>query len=214
MSGADGWRHSPQVLEVSDHGRGLGKPSLAAGLGWAGRSEGESRARLHAHIRRGNASKRGRLGDGHGMVSKDEWRATRLKYIREHKEPSDQQRLLLDLVDQPSRTAAEERDLAALWTAEKAAEKHQLAQIKAGNMVTGRKDAASKARNHKMFQAAGLMGLAGLLDTKTGELARKPAALLGALLGLAEVDDPRRWEAWESKGAPLLAERSKKGSRK
>jgi hypothetical protein len=148
------------------------------------------------------------------MVSKDEWRATRLKYIRELKEPSDQQRLLIDLLDQPSRTAAEERDLAALWTAEKTAEKHQLAQIKAANIVTGRKDAASKARDHKMFQAAGLMGLAGLLDTKTGELARKPAALLGALLGLAEVDDPRRWEAWESKGAPLLAERSKKGGRK
>jgi len=44
-----------------------------------------------------------------------------------------------------------------------------------------------------MFQAAGLMGLAGLLDTKTGELARKRAALLGALLGLAQVEDPQQW---------------------
>ncbi|AUB80357.1 hypothetical protein [Candidatus Thiodictyon syntrophicum] len=66
-----------------------------------------------------------------------------------------------------------------------------------------------------MFQAAGLLGLAGLLDTKTGELARKPAALLGALLGLAQVEDPRRWEEWEIKGASLLAERqAKKGGRK
>jgi Conjugal transfer protein TraD len=148
------------------------------------------------------------------MVSKDEWRATRLKHIRGLTAPSDQQRLLLDLADQPTLTAAEDRDLAALWTAEKSAEKHQLAQVKAAKIVTGRKDAASKARDHKMFQAAGLMGLAGLLDTKTGELSRKPAALLGALLGLAEVDDPRRWEAWESKGALMLAERAKNDHRK
>ena len=58
------------------------------------------------------------------MVSKDEWRATRLKYIRELKEPSDQQRLLFDLSDQATRTAIDERDLAAQWTAEKTAEKH------------------------------------------------------------------------------------------
>ena len=80
--------------------------------------------------------------------------------------------------------------------------------------MIGRNDAASKARDHKIYQAAGLMGLVGLLASKTRELVRKPAALLGALLGLAEVDDPRRWEAWESKGANLLAERSNKGSRK
>jgi hypothetical protein len=43
----------------------------------------------------------------------------------------------------------------------------------------------------------------------------KADALLGALLGLAEVQEPRRWEAWAVKGAALFAERqAKKGSRK
>lgn len=149
------------------------------------------------------------------MAKKNDWQTERLTYIRGLKQPSDQQRLLLDLLDQPTRTAAEERDLVALWTAEKTAERHQLAQTKAAAVVTDRQEAARKARNHKMYQAAGLLGLAGLLDIKTGELARKPAALLGALLGLSQVEDPRRWEEWELKGAPLLAERqAKKGGRK
>jgi hypothetical protein len=58
------------------------------------------------------------------------------------------------------------------------------------------------------------MTMAGLL-AKDGTMKQPADALLGALLGLSEVQDPRRWEAWAVKGAALIAERqAKKGSRK
>ncbi len=65
---------------------------------------------------------------------------------------------------------------------------------------------ARKARNHELYQAAGLMILAGLVDTKTGKPTRDTAELLGALVWLATIEpDEERQAAWRERGSDLLA---------
>ena len=61
------------------------------------------------------------------------------------------------------------------------------------------------ARTHELCNAAVLLILAGLVDTKTGKPAIDKGELLGALLGLAKVtaEDPRRLE-WKRAGDALL----------
>ena len=63
-----------------------------------------------------------------------------------------------------------------------------------------------KERTRNMINAAGLMGLAGLLDKKTGRPLTSPALLLGALVELAN-RNPTDLEkqSWEQSGAALLA---------
>ncbi|WP_370599187.1 conjugal transfer protein TraD (plasmid) [Plesiomonas shigelloides] len=57
-----------------------------------------------------------------------------------------------------------------------------------------------------MYQSAGLLILAGLVDTKTGKPNRDKGELLGALISLAESDVPdEKRAAWKSKGDALLA---------
>ena len=68
------------------------------------------------------------------------------------------------------------------------------------------------ARTHELCNSAGLLILAGLVDTKTGQPAIDKGELLGAVLGLAKVpaEDPRRKE-WKRAGdSLLLAEQSAK----
>jgi len=69
------------------------------------------------------------------------------------------------------------------------------------------KKAERKARDHELFNAAGLLILAGLVDTKTGKPTIDKNELLGALAGLAKVpeSDQRRTE-WKKAGAVILAE--------
>ncbi|MQT78371.1 conjugal transfer protein TraD, partial [Pseudomonas helleri] len=57
-----------------------------------------------------------------------------------------------------------------------------------------------------LYQSAGLLILAGLVDTKTGKPTIDRGELLGALLGLAKVpaDDPRRGD-WKRAGDALLS---------
>lgn len=68
-------------------------------------------------------------------------------------------------------------------------------------------EAERKARDREMYQAAGLLSLAGLVDKKTGKPMINRGELLGALLGLAKVpqDDPRRTD-WKRAGDALLVE--------
>ena len=68
-----------------------------------------------------------------------------------------------------------------------------------------------KARDHELYQSAGLLILAGLVDTTTGKPTRDRGELLGALVSLAEaqVDDAKR-AAWKAKGDALLAERARR----
>ena len=135
----------------------------------------------------------------------------RVAYIRGLKSPNDHQRLLLLLNDKKDATDDDRRKLVALIRAEKAAEKAQRAKASVAKIVNAEKQAERKNRDHQLYQSAGLLILAGLVDTKTGKPTLDRGELLGALLGLAKVpsDDARRSD-WKRAGDALLAERERK----
>lgn len=137
----------------------------------------------------------------------DDWLTTRTAYLKGLKSPNDQQRLLLVLAEKTDRTATDDRNLAALIRAEKAAERAQKARAGAARIINADKEKERVARNHEMYQAAGLLGLAGLVDTKTGKPTLDRGELLGAFLSLAKVpaDDSRRAD-WKRAGDALLAQ--------
>ena len=141
----------------------------------------------------------------------DKWLADRVAYIRGLKSPNDHQRLLLLLNDKKGATNDDLRKLVALVKAEKAAEKAQRAKASVAKIVNAEKLAERKNRDHQLYQSAGLLILAGLVDTKTGKPTLDRGELLGALLGLAKVpsDDARRSD-WKRAGDALLAERERK----
>lgn len=143
------------------------------------------------------------------MTEHDDWLAARLAYLRGLKAPSEQQRMLLMLADKPDRTPEDDRKMAALIRAERAAERAQKARAAAARIIDAEKAAKRKARDHELYQSAGLLILAGLVDTETGKPTRDRGELLGALLSLAEaqVDDETR-AAWKRRGDTLMAERS------
>jgi len=135
-----------------------------------------------------------------------EWLPERLEYIRGLKNPSEQQRLLLILADKPNRSPDDERKLAALKRAEKAAQRAQKARADAARIVGAEKVKANKARTHELCESAGLMGLAGLVDKTTGKPTRDRGELLGALLDLAKIDESEKRAAWKHTGDALLAQ--------
>jgi len=137
-----------------------------------------------------------------------EWLEDRVAYIRGLKSPNDHQRLLLLLNDKKDATDDDRRKLVALIRAEKAAEKAQRAKASVAKIVNAEKQAERKNRDHQLYQSAGLLILAGLVDTKTGNPTLDRGELLGALLGLAKIpaDDPRRGD-WKRAGDALLADK-------
>jgi CTP:molybdopterin cytidylyltransferase MocA len=144
------------------------------------------------------------------MTTESDWLKDKISYIKGLKSPSEQQRLLVLLADMPVRDANDQKKLAAIIRAEKAAERAAKARTAATALIQAEKRAAAaaerKARTHELCQSAGLLGLVGLVDTKTGKPTINRAELLGALMGLASVpaDDPRR-QQWRQAGAGLLA---------
>ena len=138
----------------------------------------------------------------------DKWLEDRVAYIRGLKSPNDHQRLLLLLNEKKGATDDDRRKLVALVKAEKAAEKAQRAKASVAKIVNAEKLAERKRRDHELYQSAGLLILAGLVDTKTGKPNLDRGELLGALLGLAKVpaDDPRR-DDWKRAGDALLADK-------
>ena len=144
------------------------------------------------------------------MPTETDWLRDKIVYIKGLKAPSEQQQLLVLLIEKPVRTSTDEKKLAAIIRAEKAAEKAAKARIAATALIKAEKRAVAlaerKARTHELCQSAGLMGVAGLVDTKTGKPTIDKAELLGALLGLAAVpaNDPRRMQ-WKQAGATMLA---------
>lgn len=135
-----------------------------------------------------------------------EWLPERIEYIRGLRTPSEQQRLLQILAEKPNRSQEDERKLKALVRAEKAAQRAQKARADATKILDAEKEAARKARNHEMYLAAGLMGLAGLIDKTTGKPTRDRGELLGALLDLVKVEDAARRTTWKRAGDALLAQ--------
>lgn len=147
-------------------------------------------------------------------MENDSWLKDRVAHLKGLKSPSDQQALLVLLAEKPARTEQDEKKLVALVRAEKAAVRAAKARQQAANMINAERReaaaAAKKARDHEMYQAAGLLSLAGLVDKKTGKPTVDRGELLGALLGLAKVPptDQRRTD-WKRAGDAVLAERSK-----
>jgi hypothetical protein len=139
-------------------------------------------------------------------MADNEFLTDRIKYIKGLKSPSEQQSLLVMLAEMPERTASDDRKLAALLKAEKAQLRALRARSEVQRLVNAEKEAARKARNHQLFEVAGLLSLAGLLDKTTGKPLTDRGELLGALLAIAETpaDAPRR-ASWKRKGDALLA---------
>ncbi|MEL3086346.1 hypothetical protein R9N76_00260, partial [Escherichia coli] len=96
------------------------------------------------------------------MSEKSNWIDDRVAYIRGLKSPSEQQRLLVVLFEKNGRTADDERKLNALVRAEKAAERAMKAKADAARIIDAEKKAARKARDRELYQAAGLLIMAGL----------------------------------------------------
>lgn len=134
------------------------------------------------------------------------WLDNKLAYIRGLKSPSDQLKLLLLLAEKPTRTPDEERAFATIIRAEKAAERARAAQADAARLLKAEAAAERKRRNHELYKVAGLLGLVGLVDKKTGMPLLDVAELTGALAGLVQVpaDDPRRVE-WKRAGDAILS---------
>jgi len=140
----------------------------------------------------------------------DDWITGRLAYLQGLKSPSDHQRLLLLLAEKPDRTPEDERKLTALVRAEKAAERAQKARANAARIVNAEKLSVRKARDRELYNAAGLMILAGLVDSRTGMPVLDRGELLGALMELSRVSpEDERKAQWKRKGDALLAERMK-----
>jgi len=139
----------------------------------------------------------------------NKWLTARVAYLQGLKSLSDQQELMVMLAEKTMRTTLEEKKLSILIRAEKASIRAAKARQDATNLINAERKAIAeadrKARDHEMYQAAGLLSLAGLVDKKTGKPTLDRGELLGALLGLARVapDNPKRNE-WKRTGDELL----------
>ena len=106
------------------------------------------------------------------MTNREEWLSAKIAYINGLKSPSEQQRLLVLLAEKKNRTTTDEKTLSALIRAEKTAEKAAAAKARVTAIIAAERKAAAraerKARDHELYKAAGLMIVAGLVDSKTG----------------------------------------------
>jgi len=142
----------------------------------------------------------------------DEWVIERIEHIRNKKSPSDQQRLLVLLAEKDDKTPKEEQDFKALVRAEKAvarlekaAEKVASSKTKVSKILKAERSAKEKARTHELIQSAGLLIMAGLIDSQTGKPIWDKSELLGALSSMAEANiDASKKEYWKKKGLGIL----------
>jgi len=139
----------------------------------------------------------------------EKWVTDRVQYIRGLKSPNEQQRLLVTLHEKSDKTAQEMKTLSLLVQAERATEKAQEARTKVMNLIQAEKraeaKAARKARDHALYQSAGLLIMAGLVDGQTGKPVDDTAALLGALASLSDLSrDNPKWSDWKIRGQELF----------
>lgn len=143
-------------------------------------------------------------------MDNDTWLNDRVTFLKALKTRTEQQELIVLLAENTKRSPRDTKKLAALVKAEKASIRANKARQDAANLINEEKKAlataARNARTHELCESAGLMGLAGLVDTLTGKPTIDRGELLGALLGLAKIpaEDPRRTD-WKRAGDALLA---------
>ena len=144
------------------------------------------------------------------MPSQAQWIGNHLKYLQGFKKLSQQQQLFVELATKNKRSPTEEKRFKVTLKLEKLAEQTLKAKSEAASIENAARREARKARDHELYNSAGLLILAGLVDSKTGLPTLDKAELLGALMGLAKVsdEDPRR-EDWKRVGKEKLASNSK-----
>jgi hypothetical protein len=146
---------------------------------------------------------------GNHTMQIDSWLADRVAFLKTLKSRTEQQELLVLLVQKPERTPQDNKTLAVLVRAEKASVYAAKARQDAAIMIAAERKAAAeaerKAREREMYETVGLLGLAGLLDKQTGKPTICRGELLGGLLELVNVrsTDPRRAD-WKRAGDALL----------
>jgi len=143
------------------------------------------------------------------IEKQEKWAADKVQYIRGLKSPNEQQRLMVLLMDKANKTAQDIKTLSLLIQAEQAAEKAQEARTKVMNLIQAEKreeaKAARKARDHALYQSAGLLIMAGLVDGQTGKPVDDTTTLLGALASLNDLSrDNPKWSDWKIRGQELL----------
>lgn len=137
-------------------------------------------------------------------MENDSWLKDRVAHLKGLKTRSDQQELLVVLAEKQNRTPQDEKKLAVLAKAEKAAIRAAKARLDAANLINSEKKAAKeeerRTRNHRLIMQGVLFDLAGLEGRSRGEI-------LGLLLAASTTEDPQRWASWKVKGDALLAEK-------
>ena len=139
------------------------------------------------------------------MASNAEWVDKHIQYLQGHASLSQQQQRFLELALMKSRSTLEEKQFKAALKLEKLSVQMLKARAESASIENAAKKVARKARDHELYNSAGLMIVAGLVDTVTGKPIMDKAELLGALMGLAKVpaEDPRRNE-WQRAGSDKL----------
>jgi hypothetical protein len=145
-------------------------------------------------------------------MDNDSWLNDRVTFLKALKTRTEQQELLVLLAENTKRPPLDSKKLTVLVKAEKASIRASKARQDAAALINAEKKAIAtavrNARTHELCESAGLMGLAGLVDTLTGKPTIDRGELLGALLGLAKVpaEDTRRAD-WKRAGDALLAKK-------
>ena len=105
---------------------------------------------------------------------KTNWIENRITYIKGLKTPTEQQKMLVLLVEKTDRTPQEEKYLTALVRAEKANERAAKARTAAATLINDdkkkAKEAERKERTHRLIQQGVLFDLAKLEDRSHAEL--------------------------------------------
>lgn len=140
------------------------------------------------------------------MQIEKEWLKDRIAYIKGLRNPSDQQELLVLLVEKENRSAQDVKKITAIVRAEKASVRAVKARQEAANLIYAEKRAAKeaerKARNHRLILQGVLFDLAELKHRSRGEM-------LGLLLAAATTNDEQKWASWKIRGDALLAEKAR-----
>lgn len=141
------------------------------------------------------------------MPSNDQWIESHLKYLHGLKNLSHQQQRFIELATIDKRTPVEEKQFKPALKLEKLAQQTLDAKAEAAKANNAAKREERKARDHALYNSAGLLILSRLVDTVSGKPTRDPAALLGALIGLEQVPlDDERWEKWKKIGNEKLTD--------
>ena len=145
------------------------------------------------------------------MASNANWIESHLIYLTALKSPNENQQRFVELALLDKRTSLQEKQFKAAMKLEKLAQQMLSAKAEAAKLKNAAKREERKARDHELYNSAGLMIVAGLVDTVSGKPVLDKAELLGALMGLSKVpaDDPRRKD-WKKAGSEKLNETSTK----